>query len=45
MDTAVLEELPVCRPNEHEKMLDVMESEVEAAIKSLKKEKHLERTT
>jgi len=40
---AVLEELPVC--NEHERMLYVMESEVEEAFKSLKKEKHLERTT
>src|SRR6218665_3716713 len=33
----VLEELPAC--NEHEKMLDIMESEVEAAIRSLKKGK------
>jgi len=34
VDRTVLEELPVC--NEHEKMLDIMESEVEAAIKSLR---------
>ena len=37
MDRPVLEELPVCI--EHEKMLDVMESEVVAAIKSLRKGK------
>ena len=35
VNRAVVEELPAC--NEHEKMLDVMESEVETAIKSLRK--------
>ena len=33
----ILEELPAC--NEHEKMLDIMESEVKAAIRGLKKGK------
>ena len=37
MDRTVLEELPAC--NEHEKMLDIMENEVEAAIRSLEKGK------
>ena len=42
VDRTVLEELPVC--NKQEKMLDIVDSEAEPAIKSLKKEKHLDRT-
>jgi len=35
VNRTVLEELPAC--NEHEKILDIMESEVEAATRSLER--------